>query len=131
MTGVELLVDGAAAYRLTRLVTKDEITQRIRDRVILRSYLRAGTDAQIIAEDVPGSGTVQGMVESDLEQGSASTDNRLVPRLAAGIVCRWCAGVWIAAGVALARWTVPDQWDPVAYGLTAAAAAALLAGLES
>jgi hypothetical protein len=52
------------------------------------------------------------------------------PRLATLVTCRWCAGVWIAGGVAAARRCAPTAWDPVARGLALAAAAVLLAGLE-
>jgi hypothetical protein len=49
------------------------------------------------------------------------------PKLATLVTCRWCAGMWIAAGVTLA----PRAWDPVARGLALSAGAVLLARLES
>jgi hypothetical protein len=52
------------------------------------------------------------------------------PRLATLITCRWCAGMWIAAGVTAARLARPGAWDPVARGLALSASAVLLARLE-
>ena len=39
------------------------------------------------------------------------------PKLARLITCRWCAGVWIAAGVVGARSLAPRAWTPVARAL--------------
>jgi len=44
--------------------------------------------------------------------------------------CRWCVGVYVGVGVALARWVIPDVWSWVAYAWALAAAAPLLARLE-
>lgn len=88
MTSLHLLIDVVAAYRLTRLVVADTITEPLRDRV-----------ARFI-------------------------------RVHELVTCRWCSGVWIGAGVAASRWLIPDVWNPVAWALTAATAAALLTSLE-
>jgi hypothetical protein len=52
------------------------------------------------------------------------------PRLATLVTCRWCAGIWIAAGVGLARSVAPRAWSPVARALALSAGAVLLARLE-
>jgi len=52
------------------------------------------------------------------------------PKIARLITCRWCAGVWIAGGVVLARSVAPRMWQPIARGMALSAGAALLAGLE-
>lgn len=46
------------------------------------------------------------------------------------LTCRWCVGIHIGALVTLARWTIPTQWNIVAYGLAIASVAPLLARLE-
>lgn len=88
MTSLHLLIDAVAAYRLTRLVVADSITEPLRDRV-----------ARFI-------------------------------RIHELVTCYWCSGMWVGAGVGMARWAVPTLWNPAAWALTVAAAAALLARLE-
>jgi hypothetical protein len=108
----DLTVDVLATYRLTRLATADVISEPARMAVLRK----------VGAEPPPGEDdpTAQEIVES-LEHP---------PRLATLVTCRWCAGVWIAGGVALLRRTAPGAWDPVARGLALAAGAVLLAGFE-
>lgn len=120
---LHLVVDLVAVYRITRLVTADTLTQPWRDRIIRWAYLRwskmVGPDE--VAEDVMGSGTMQAMAEADEHEA---------PWLARLIICRWCSSMHIAAGAVAAEWAVPAAWHPLAWGLTLASGAALLAGLE-
>lgn len=111
-TWMALAVDGLATYRLTRLATADVISEPVRQAVLRR----------VGAEPPPGRDdpTAQEVVES-LEHP---------PRLATLVTCRWCAGIWIAAGVAAARRFAPNAWDPIARGLALAAGAVLLARIE-
>lgn len=81
---LELAVDAGAAYRLTRLVTTDSLTQPARD---------------AIADRWPSS------------------------HLDTLVNCPWCTGVWIAAGVQVARTAAPRTWGRVARALTLAAIA--------
>jgi hypothetical protein len=110
-----LLTDVLATYRLTRLATVDVIAEPAR-RAVLRHTGALPTDATV--DDDPR--VAQDVVE-DLEEP---------PRLATLVTCRWCAGVWIAAGVSVARLAAPTVWDPVARGLALSAGAVLLARLE-
>jgi len=108
-----LVVDALATYRLTRLATADVISEPVRMAVLRK----AG------AEPPPGRDdpTSQELVES-LEDP---------PRLATLVTCRWCAGMWIAAGVTTARLVAPRAWEPVARGLALSAGAVLLSRLET
>jgi len=108
-----LLTDALATYRLTRLATADVISEPAR-MALLRT---TGAEPPPGEEDL----TAQEVVES-LEQA---------PRLATLITCRWCAGIWIAAGVSIARVAAPRVWDPVSRGLALSAGAVLLARLEN
>lgn len=108
----ELLVDALATYRLTRLATADVISEPVRMAVVRRVGVEADpgeheTTAQEVVEAMPDP-----------------------PRLATLVTCRWCAGMWIAGGVALARRAAPGMWDPAARGLALAATAVLLSRLE-
>jgi len=107
-----LLVDALATYRLTRLATADVISEPVRMAVLRKTG----------AEPPPGEDdpTAQEVVESLQDP----------PRLATLITCRWCAGVWIAAGVTAARLAAPKAWEPVARGLALSACAVLLSRLE-
>jgi len=108
----ELLVDALATYRLTRLATTDVISEPVR----LALLRKAGAEPPPTAEDP----TAQDIVES--------LDDP--PRLATLVTCRWCAGVWIAAGVMVARTAMPRAWQPVSQALALSAAAVLLSRLE-
>jgi hypothetical protein len=107
-----LLVDVLATYRLTRLVTADVIAEPAR-RAVLH---RVGAEQPSELEDA----TAQEIVDS----------LKRPPRLATLVTCRWCAGIWIAAGVTIARRFVPAAWTPVARGLALSSGAVLLARLE-
>jgi hypothetical protein len=107
-----LVVDLLATYRLTRLATADVISEPARMAVLRR----------VGAEPPPGEDdpTAEELVDS-LEDP---------PRLATLVTCRWCAGVWIAAGVTAARLAAPRAWDVAARGLALSAGAVLLARFE-
>jgi hypothetical protein len=107
-----LLVDVLATYRLTRLVTADVISEPAR-RAVLR---------KVGAEPPPD------MDDPSAEQIVESLQRP--PRLATLITCRWCAGIWIAMGVTIARSFAPRLWTPVARGLALSSGAVLLSGLE-
>ena len=109
---IELVIDGLATYRLTRLATADVISEPARMAVLRK----------VGAEPAPGADdpTAQEVVESMEEP----------PRLATLVTCRWCAGVWIAATVSVARVVAPRAWEPVARGFALSAVAVLLARLE-
>lgn len=113
-----LLVDAVAAYRLTKLVTDDTITRGPREAVIREAYLRAGHPPEIVEGD-----DLTEMAIVDTVEGTA-------PKIATLVTCRWCAGMWVGAGVIAARRLAPRAWSPVAETLAVAAAAALLAGFE-
>jgi hypothetical protein len=106
-----LVIDVLATYRLTRLVTADVISEPAR-RAVLR---QVGVEPR--GDDDP---TAQELVEG--------LDHP--PRLATLVTCRWCAGVWIAAGVTVLRTTLPGAWQPVARGLALSSGAVLLARFE-
>ena len=119
MSPLELLVDAGAAYRLTKLLTDDEITEEPRAALVRRSFAGCGleydADENEVALDV--------VQRYRVEHGPP-------PKLATLVTCRWCAGVWIGAGVVAARRLAPRAWQPLAEALSLAAAAALVAGLE-
>ena len=106
------LTDALATYRLTRLATADVISEPIRMALLRKTG----------AEPPPGENdpTAQELVDSIEDP----------PRLATLITCRWCAGMWIAAGVTAARLVAPRAWEPVSRGLALSASAVLLARLE-
>lgn len=123
MKPIDLIVDGIAAYRLTKLVTDDKITEPIRDAIIEAAYRRDKADHRFDPNDYA---TATGRVKWT----EVAEDDEDTPKLATLITCRWCAGTWFGFGIVAARAICPRWWDPVARGLALAAAAALIAGLE-
>lgn len=117
MDPLELVVDGLATYRLTRLATADVLSEPLRRSVVDRLAVGADVDPAVVA----AADTAQTLVE-DLDEP---------PRLATLLTCRWCAGVWIAAGVVAARTFAPRAWSPVAQALALSAGATLLARAET
>lgn len=120
-----ILLDAAAAYRLTKLATDDALTQPVRDRIIEAAYVLAeraeqarwdflSRNAQLSMEE----GDWQRIVEEDAHP----------PKLATLVTCRWCAGYWIALGVVVVRRR--GWWRLVRDASALSAAAALLARLE-
>lgn len=117
-----LVVDALAAYRLTRLVTADVLTKDLRGLVIEEAYARAVLPEGEFAE------LIDQAARDGWDDVVALDDDP--PKLATLVTCRWCTGVWIAAGVIAARRVIPRQWAPVADMLAVAAAAALIARAE-
>lgn len=111
---LELAIDGLAAYRLTRLATADVISEPWRRSIVDRAVANGG-------EEPPEADTAQDVVDALSEP----------PKLARLITCRWCAGMWIAAGVVGARAVAPRAWSPVAKTLALSAAATLIARAEA
>jgi hypothetical protein len=118
---IELILDAAATYRLTRLVTADTITQHTRDTIIRWTYRNHPGlhHAALNADQTPGAW--QHWAEDDPH----------APKLATLITCRWCAGIWLGFLTIALRKIAPRQWRPAAYALTCASAAAWLARLEN
>lgn len=113
-----LVVDALAVHRLTRLATRDEITEPIRSALIEQAYQLAGTAAAARAA-APHS-TWSERAEDDPD----------APRLARLLTCRWCMGWWIAVAAVWARRRHPAWWSPLAEAAALSSAAALLAALE-
>lgn len=120
MTALELAVDALAAFRLTRLVTRDKITEPARDDLIEEAYAQARrTPADADLPDPVHAGDWTAIAHEDPD----------VPKVAAFIVCPWCVGMYVAAGVTLARRYVPG-WEHLARLLAVSAATGLLAAQE-
>lgn len=124
---LDLLCDALAAYRITRLVSADDLTAGMRDRWVEAAYARAGKagKAKVAMRERGLDPSIEGSWADYAADGDPEP-----PRLATLVVCRYCVGVWIGAGVAVlsARW--PRLWRPVARALALSTAAVLVAGLE-
>lgn len=117
------LLDAIATYRLTRLVTADDLAAVPRDAVVRWSYEHSRDLAGRRRAASGGGAPVEGW--SDYAIGD---DNP--PKLATLVTCRWCASMWLGLGVVAARRLFPRAWAPLASALTYSAGAALLARLE-
>lgn len=115
MTADELVVDALAAFRLTRLITKDRAARSVRESWIEAAYLDAEAAPKGSDRFGPGEWTAWAVDDED------------VPALAEFVICPWCVGLWLAAGVAVARAVAPRAWGPLARVLAFNAATGLLA----
>lgn len=113
-----LAIDALAAYRLTRLVTRDHLTKEARAVLVATAYEAA--------EVVP-RGTDRWQADDWLEH--VEHDPR-PPLLAKLITCSWCAGVYVAGSVVAARAVGGRPWDLAARVLATAAVVGLLAEHE-
>lgn len=110
------IVDALAAYRLTRLVTRDKITEPLREHTLARIY--AG---RYDARDADGK-----VIEFDSWADRVGWDRDAAPKRATLLLCPWCVGVWVGFGVMIARRVTPRLWSPVARALALGAAAGLV-----
>lgn len=111
----DVATDLLATHRLVRLVTADVVTQPLRDRLVGWTYRHDPG----LRSDPPVTGWA--------DYAEADPD---APRLATLLTCRWCASVYVAAGVVALRALAPRPWGYVARALAASSAAALLAAVE-
>lgn len=114
-------MDAGAAYRLTRLVVADQLTAEARDAVVRAAYEAAGARArqEQLHPEVhthPGAWAEQ-VVPNDPDP----------PKLAILVTCPWCAGMWVALGVVLARNVAPRWWGPLARALATSSLTGLVA----
>lgn len=112
---VELVVDALAAYRLTKLVVDDVITEDLRELAIDVIYATEGRQL-----DEEGCESVSEAVHQDPDP----------PKLAVLLTCPWCAGFWVSFGVVMARRLAPRSWSPLARALAFSSVAGLLSALD-
>ena len=113
-----LVVDALSAYRITRLITKDTLTEEFRERVIAVSY---DVERDHPEPSFTGPRTWHETFENDDDP----------PKLAYLITCPFCVSVYVAAGVVVARSLVPWAWRPVARAAALAGVVALIAEAQS
>lgn len=127
--GADLFTDALAAYRITRLVTKDTITEDLRGRVVRWAYRRAGPRVYEMAADLlKGTPGLDPQRASDWPEIVEVDDEP--PKLATLVTCPYCVGVYVGFAVLAARRLAPDAWRATSEALALAAGAALIAGLE-
>jgi hypothetical protein len=114
------VVDVLATYRITRLVVKDTITRRPRCWLIGRAYAAAD---RAMPEPSAAGETCEELVGLDDD----------APKVATLVTCPWCAGMWVALGVAAIRVAAggpvprPRLLGWLSYALALSGAAGLLA----
>ena len=99
-----LAIDALAVARLTRLVTRDRLTRRVRKAAIHAAYSR---------------GDVTMVPDWDVLGPSAVLDDPEAPDLAYLLSCDWCASMYVAVVVLALRRFAPGAWDPIARVLAA------------
>lgn len=120
MRHLELAVDALATFRLTRLVVADVLTAEARDAIVEGAYASAGRRERAVAEWLPEGEAVGRWAE-------AVANDPDPPKLATLVTCPWCTGMYLAAGVALARRVAPRPWSALAKVLALSAAAGIIA----
>lgn len=99
-----LVIDALATARLTRLVTRDRLTRKLRKAAVTAAYERAAV------EMVP---------DWDVLGPTAVVDDPEAPDLAYLLSCDWCSSMYVAVVVLALRRFVPGVWDPIARVLAA------------
>lgn len=100
---MNFVVDVLAIYRLTRLATRDEITEGLRETI--EKELGTAVDAKLITE---------------------KTGEKLVYMLR----CDWCMSIWVALFAFTLKRYVPHVWNNLKYVLAASAATGMIASYE-
>lgn len=115
----DLALDALACFRITRLVTADVLTQAARGRFIAAAYEAAGRrEDNAPPEDYPASTSWwDEVVQRDGDP----------PKLATLATCPWCASMYVAVAVVLARRVAPRAWGPLAKVLALSAASGIIA----
>lgn len=131
---LDLALDALAVHRLTRLVTADSITRPMRALAIGLAYEPADTKLRI--EAMNGSLGSQAQVDAgwitwttDREWEDRALADDDAPMLAELVTCRWCAGMWVALGVAVVRRT--RWWRAMRVVLALSSLGVLIAGAET
>jgi hypothetical protein len=114
---LDFVVDALAVYRLTRLATKDTVTEAARERWIETAY---ETERNVRRPMYDGPRPWHTTLENDDDP----------PKLAYLITCPFCVSVYVAVAAVAARTLVPGVWRPVARAAALGAVGALLGGLE-
>lgn len=116
---IDLAVDALATFRITRLAVEDQLTAELRDALVEAAYAAAGRHGWALRNlevgDEPGA------------WADAVARDPDPPKLAFLISCPWCAGMYVAAGVAVARRLAPRPWGALARVLALSAAAGIIA----
>lgn len=113
-------VDALASFRITRLVVSDVLTADMRDAFIRAAYVSAGRAEEMEAQYLTGNGAPGEWAEVVARDPDP-------PKLATLVTCPHCAGMWVAFGVALARWLAPRPWAAIARPLALAGAVSIIA----
>lgn len=122
----DLLVDLASTYRLTRLLTRDDVLNRPRDAIVRFAYRWRFDEAKMPAD--PETRAAWDTLPGTWSR-HASTDPH-PPPLALLATCPWCLSVYGAAFLLAASAVAPRVARPLKRVLAMSAAAGLLAGWE-
>lgn len=99
----DFLIDALAVHRVTRLATRDEITENI------RKMLEA---------------------EIELTRTTGIISQGLADKLTYVLRCDWCASIWIAMTVAALKKYIPDVWGKIRLVLAASTVTGMIASYE-
>lgn len=97
------VIDALAVYRLTRLVTRDTITEEIRE-------------------------TIKQELQTTAEAGIAP--EKSIQKIVYFLECDWCMSVWVASAAYCMKKYIPETWSTISYVLAASAVAGALANQE-
>lgn len=132
MRATELVLDALATYRLTKLVTDDSLLDGPRDAVVRWSFIRSwrGPLDDPLQRTLRWEGQPVDTTPEPGEWADYARADPTAPKLATLLTCRWCAGMWVALGVVVARAAAPKAWAPLARALAFSAVAGLGVRLE-
>jgi hypothetical protein len=97
------VIDALAVYRITRLVTRDTITEELRETIAqeIQTTVQAGLITQKTAD-----------------------------KLTYLMECDWCMSIWVATIACFFKKYIPHVWDTIKYIMAASAVAGALSNQE-
>lgn len=126
---LDAVVFGLAAHRATRLVTKDTITEKLRDRIVARAYGNPRISTRFAFPEGDPDGDLAWIPDGGWSLYAEQDPN--APLLATLITCRWCASVHLMAGLLLFAVVAPKPARWLRYLLAGSSVAVLLSRIES
>lgn len=130
VTPLALLIVALAAYRITRIITTDSISEPARERIYRWAWVEPDEVlAYAVAQERWAGESLPFQTDADDPPPPLPRRGGLRTWLNQLVQCAWCMGVWVSAGTyAVWRWWT---WEPVHVLIVMLAVAGVQGWLQS